>query len=185
MQACGAAPSSVSEPVISFSDVTVDTNARCVLKSGERVHLAARNTRLLELAGANDGAASSTAIRSTKLYDEYDENISNAVEVYVSNLRKKLGKTSCRPFATRAIALTSSNSPAPSSANRIVRASEPAAFGLAAAALVACVRCGLVSCWCWCSPRPASARPPLLVLPGVVDRQADAELQARTSTAPP
>ncbi|HEY1066514.1 MAG TPA: response regulator transcription factor, partial [Pirellulales bacterium] len=84
--------SAATEPVLTLGDVILDTNARSVSKAGERVHLAAKEYALLELLARRRGQIVDRNTIHEKLYDEYDDNVSNAVEVYVSSLRKKLGK---------------------------------------------------------------------------------------------
>ncbi len=78
--------------VIALGSVVVDCESRTVTRDGDAVALTAREYSLLEILALNRGKL----VTRTKLYDHlFDENgdtLSNLVEVYVSNLRKKLGK---------------------------------------------------------------------------------------------
>jgi two-component system, OmpR family, response regulator len=79
-------------PVVTIGDIVVDTAARVVRKAGEPVHLAAKEYALLELLVLNRGKVVSRQQIYEHIYDEDDDSLSNVVDVYVSNLRRKLGK---------------------------------------------------------------------------------------------
>ena len=78
-------------PVIRLGPVEVDTARRSVRKDGRDVSLAPKEYALVELLALNRG----TLVTRTKIYehiyDETDDSLSNVVDVYVSNIRKKLG----------------------------------------------------------------------------------------------
>jgi two-component system, OmpR family, response regulator len=79
-------------PMVTVGDVVVDTAARVVRKGGEPVHLAAKEYALLELLVLHRGKVVSRQQIYEHIYDEDDDSLSNVVDVYVSNLRRKLGK---------------------------------------------------------------------------------------------
>jgi len=77
---------------IEMGDVTVDTVARMVYKSGQSVPLTAREYSLVELLALHRGELVSRSMIYEHLFDEEDDSLSNLVDVHVSNVRKKLGK---------------------------------------------------------------------------------------------
>jgi two-component system, OmpR family, response regulator len=79
-------------PLVTIGDVVVDTAARVVRKGGEPVHLAAKEYALLELLVLHRGKVVPRQQIYEHIYDEDDDSLSNVVDVYVSNLRRKLGK---------------------------------------------------------------------------------------------
>ncbi len=79
------------EPVYSHAGVTLDPATRGATLHGEPVRLSAREWAVLEALLARPGTVLSRAQLEDKLYAWKDEVSSNAVEVYVHGLRKKLG----------------------------------------------------------------------------------------------
>ncbi|RYY72714.1 MAG: response regulator transcription factor [Comamonadaceae bacterium] len=79
------------EPVYSHKGVTLDPATREATVDGEPVKLSAREWAVLEPMLARPGAVFSRAQLEEKLYGWKDDISSNAVEVYVHGLRKKLG----------------------------------------------------------------------------------------------
>jgi two-component system OmpR family response regulator len=79
------------EPVYSHKGVTLDPATRQATVHGEPVRLSAREWAVLEPMLARPGVVFSRAQLEEKLYGWKDEVSSNAVEVYVHGLRKKLG----------------------------------------------------------------------------------------------
>ncbi len=79
-------------PLSRLGDVRIDTAARNVTKSGRPVELPAKEYALLELLALNRGKLVTRTAIYDHIYDENDDSLSNVVDVYVSNLRKKLGK---------------------------------------------------------------------------------------------
>jgi two-component system OmpR family response regulator len=79
------------EPVYSHKGVTLDPATREATVHGEPVKLSAREWAVLEPMLARPGAVFSRAQLEQKLYGWKDDVSSNAVEVYVHGLRKKLG----------------------------------------------------------------------------------------------
>jgi two-component system OmpR family response regulator len=79
------------EPVYSHKGVTLDPATREATVNGEPVKLSAREWAVLEPMLARPGVVFSRAQLEEKLYGWKDDVSSNAVEVYVHGLRKKLG----------------------------------------------------------------------------------------------
>ena len=80
-----------AEPLIQVGDVSLNPATREVLVRGEAVHLSAREFALLRAFLDRPGAVLSRAQLEEKLYGWNEEIESNAVEVYIHALRKKLG----------------------------------------------------------------------------------------------
>jgi two-component system OmpR family response regulator len=79
------------EPVFSHKGVSLDPATREAAVNGEPVMLSAREWAVLEPMLARPGVVFSRAQLEEKLYGWKDDISSNAVEVYVHGLRKKLG----------------------------------------------------------------------------------------------
>ncbi|WP_180124957.1 response regulator [Rhodoferax sp. BLA1] len=80
-----------AEPVYEHLGVSIDPATREVLVRGQAVSLSAREWSVLELLLARPGMVLSRKQLEDKLYSWRDEVSSNAVEVYIHGLRKKLG----------------------------------------------------------------------------------------------
>jgi two-component system OmpR family response regulator len=80
-----------AEPVFSHKGVTLNPATREATVDGEPVSLSAREWAVLEPMLARPGAVFSRTQLEEKLYGWKDDISSNAVEVYVHGLRKKLG----------------------------------------------------------------------------------------------
>jgi two-component system response regulator QseB len=80
-----------SEPVFEHKGVSVNPLTRAVQVDGQPVNLSAREWAVLEALIARPGIVLSRAQLEEKLYSWKDEVNSNAVEVYIHGLRKKLG----------------------------------------------------------------------------------------------
>ena len=78
-------------PVLSHAGVTLDPATRQVQRDGQPVLLSAREYAVLELLMQRPGAVLSRAQIEDRLYGWGEEIESNAVSVYVHQLRKKLG----------------------------------------------------------------------------------------------
>ncbi|MHC5537526.1 response regulator transcription factor [Singulisphaera rosea] len=79
-------------PSLEFGDVVVDTVAGVVRKGGKTMDLTAKEYALFELLARNRGKLVSRTMIYDHIYAGDDETLSNVLDVYVSNLRKKLGK---------------------------------------------------------------------------------------------
>lgn len=80
-----------AEPVYEHLGVSIDPVTREVLLDGQTVVLSAREWSILELLLARPGMVLSRRQLEEKLYSWKDDLSSNAVEVYIHGLRKKLG----------------------------------------------------------------------------------------------
>src|SRR6185369_10612940 len=78
--------------VLRHGDLALDTATHAVTKGGKVVDVSAREFALLERPGA---ALSKTQLEE-RIYRWGDEVESNAVEVHIHNLRKKLGSEAIR-----------------------------------------------------------------------------------------
>ncbi|MBY4597007.1 response regulator [Ottowia caeni] len=80
-----------AEPIYAWGEVTINPATREVRRAGLPVSLSAREWAVLEPLLARPGRVLSRAQLEEKLYSWRDEISSNAVEVYVHGVRKKLG----------------------------------------------------------------------------------------------
>jgi DNA-binding response OmpR family regulator len=80
-----------AEPLLSHAGVTLDPATRQVTKDGVPVLLSAREFAVLEALLVRPGALLSRAQLEDRLYGWGEEIESNAVSVYIHQLRKKLG----------------------------------------------------------------------------------------------
>ena len=80
------------DPVLRCYDLEIDTAARTVRRGGTAVHLTPREYALLEFLAFHRGKVVTRSMIWEHLYDEYDENTSNVVDVYIRYLRNKVDK---------------------------------------------------------------------------------------------
>lgn len=80
-----------ASPLICRGELTLDSAARTLLKNGKAVHLSAREFAIISILMENMGRVLNKQQIEEKLYSWDAELDSNAVEVHISNLRKKLG----------------------------------------------------------------------------------------------
>ena len=80
-------------PVLKLGDLEIDTVARTVKRKGKPVELTPKEFALAEFMALHRGELVTRTMIYDHLYDETDDTLSNVVDVYVSNLRRKLGKT--------------------------------------------------------------------------------------------
>ena len=78
-------------PEIVTGDLRIDTVARRVHAAGADVDLTAREYGILELLARRRGEVLSRTAISEHLYNDDSELISNAIDVHVASLRRKLG----------------------------------------------------------------------------------------------
>src|SRR5581483_4883603 len=82
--------------VLRHRDIALDTVTHTVMQNGEPVELSAREFALLAALLERPGAALSKSQLEERLYRWGEEVESNAIEVHVHNLRKKLGADAIR-----------------------------------------------------------------------------------------
>ena len=80
-----------SAPVICHGDITLDPAARTVMRAGEPVELSAKEFSLLQTLLESAGRVLTRSQLEQSLYGWRDEPDSNALEVHIHHLRKKLG----------------------------------------------------------------------------------------------
>ena len=83
----------VKDPVLRCYDLEIDTAARTVRRAGQVIHLTPREYALLEFLAFHRGKVVTRSMIWEHLYDEYDENTSNVVDVYIRYLRNKIDKS--------------------------------------------------------------------------------------------
>ena len=82
-----------AEPIVEHLGVTVDPANHVVTCNGEPVNLSQREFALLEALLERPGHVLSRATLEERIYGWGEEVESNAIEVHIHNLRKKLGPT--------------------------------------------------------------------------------------------
>jgi DNA-binding response OmpR family regulator len=80
------------DPVIRVHDLTIDTASRGVTRGTKKISLTPREYALLEFLAFHAGSVVTRTMIWEHLYDEYDENTSNVVDVYIRYLRNKLDR---------------------------------------------------------------------------------------------
>jgi len=90
MRAVARRRSGRAEAAITVGALEIDTSAKCVKWKGRKVALSAREYAILEALASRPGAYFSRAQLEERLYGWGDEIGSNAVEVHVHALRRKL-----------------------------------------------------------------------------------------------
>ena len=80
-----------AEPVVTYGDIAFNPATRDVRVAGSPVHLSARELALLEALLARPGAILSRTQLEDRLYGWNEPVESNAVEVHIHALRRKLG----------------------------------------------------------------------------------------------
>jgi two-component system OmpR family response regulator len=78
-------------PRLRVGDVTIDTLARAVHRGGSSVDLTAKEYALLEYLALHAGEVVTRTRIYEHIYGEEEDTFSNVVDVYVGNLRRKLG----------------------------------------------------------------------------------------------
>lgn len=86
------------DPLIRVHDLTLDTSSRSVARGGKKIPLTPREYALLEFLAFHAGSVVTRTMIWEHLYDEYDENTSNVVDVYIRYLRNKIDKGSELPL---------------------------------------------------------------------------------------
>jgi len=81
-----------AQSLIEIGAVSIDTTARTVSVDGNNVALTAKEYCLLEFLAIHRGELVTRTKIYDHLFDEYDSSLSNLVDVYVSNIRRKVGR---------------------------------------------------------------------------------------------
>jgi two-component system OmpR family response regulator len=80
-----------SLPQMEIGEVRIDTGLRKVFRQGREVALTAREYSLLEFLGLHRGQVVTRTMLYDHLLGENDDSLSNLMDVYVGNIRRKLG----------------------------------------------------------------------------------------------
>lgn len=80
------------KPVVEISDVKVDLAAKTVTKGNEPANLTATEYSLVEFLVLHRGQLVTRPMLYNHLFDEFEDSMSNLLDVHVSNVRRKLGK---------------------------------------------------------------------------------------------
>ncbi len=79
-----------AHPVLSYSDIQVDTLAQEVFVKGDKVELTAYEYKVLEYLFYRKGEVVSKSVLTEHIYDEDFDRDSNVIEVFIGRLRKKI-----------------------------------------------------------------------------------------------
>jgi len=91
LRALGRRTGTANTNVIGIGDVSLDTTSQAVLVKGEPAELPRREYMLLKVLMENAGRVQTRDSLENKLYSWGEEVASNALEVHIHHLRKKLG----------------------------------------------------------------------------------------------
>jgi two-component system OmpR family response regulator len=78
-------------PLVRIGQIEVNLASREVFKGGELVPLTRQEYAILQVLVLNQGKLVSRTMIYDALYGEDDDTLSNVVDVYIANLRKRLG----------------------------------------------------------------------------------------------
>lgn len=78
-------------PLLTHGNLSIDLAAHCVTLAGEEVELSSREFSLLQILIENSGRVLTRTQLEQSIYGWRDEPDSNALEVHIHHLRKKLG----------------------------------------------------------------------------------------------
>ncbi len=84
--------SGIPNPVLSAGPITLNTSSKHAYLSDRQIDLTAREYTLLEILLTKQDEVISRDYLYEKLFDEYDETMSNMLDVYIYKLRQKFGK---------------------------------------------------------------------------------------------
>lgn len=82
----------VASPLITVGNLLIDTARKTIHRNRRAVRLTAREYALAELLALHAGKLVSRTMIYEHLFADDDDSLSNLVEVYVHNLRRKLGR---------------------------------------------------------------------------------------------
>lgn len=80
----------IKEPVLMLDDLTIDTEAKLVTKSGRNIYLTRKEYMLLECMARKSGRIMTRAEIMEEVWGNDTDPFSNTVEAHVRNLRKKI-----------------------------------------------------------------------------------------------
>ncbi len=79
-------------PIIKIADLSIDTNARLVHREGEQLHLSSKEYEYLEYLAMNQDRVVGRNELLEHIYSSYYDFESNIIDVYISNLRRKVDR---------------------------------------------------------------------------------------------
>ncbi len=79
-------------PVVTLGSISIETSARRVTQNGVEIELSPKEFALLEFLALHRGKLVTRSMLHDHIYDDGDATMSNVVDVYVANLRRKLGR---------------------------------------------------------------------------------------------
>jgi two-component system OmpR family response regulator len=91
LRALGRRADGQPSPDVTVGDVRIDMTARRVYLRGQEVELTAREYGILELLARRRGEVVTRTTISEHLYSDDNHLLSNAIDVHVASLRRKLG----------------------------------------------------------------------------------------------
>ena len=83
---------------IRIGDLVIDTRSQSVSRAGRQVSLTTKEYALLEFLGRHAGRVVGRAELTDHVWDEHHDPFSNAIEVYVNRLRKKIDCAGMTPL---------------------------------------------------------------------------------------
>ncbi|HVX41473.1 MAG TPA: response regulator transcription factor, partial [Gemmatimonadaceae bacterium] len=84
--------------VLTVGDLTVDTRSQSATRAGRAIALTAREYAMLEYLARRAGEVVTRADITAHVWDEHHDPFSNALEVYVGRLRRKIDEGAARPL---------------------------------------------------------------------------------------
>jgi two-component system OmpR family response regulator len=92
LRALGRRAANLPSPMVQAGDVSIDLGARRVYRGGAEVELTAREFSILEKLARRRSAVVTRTEIAEALYNDDQEVFSNAIDVHVASLRRKLGE---------------------------------------------------------------------------------------------
>src|SRR5690348_1733738 len=86
----------VTPELLTVGDLAVDTRSHTVTRAGQRIPLTAREYAMLEFLTRRAGEVVTRADITAHVWDEHHDPFSNALEVYVGRLRRKIDAGAAR-----------------------------------------------------------------------------------------
>lgn len=81
-----------------IGDLMIDTRSQTVSRAGKHIALTSKEYSLLEFLARNAGRVVGRAELTDHVWDEHHDPFSNAIEVYVNRLRKKIDASGLEPL---------------------------------------------------------------------------------------
>ena len=81
-----------------IADLVIDTRSQTVMRAGKHIALTTKEYALLEFLARSAGRVVGRAELTDHVWDEHHDPLSNAIEVYVNRLRKKIDAAGLEPL---------------------------------------------------------------------------------------